>query len=170
MKKLIFPETRRFMSSHQGFDLLHWITRNWLSGYGWIKALGDGWGQGCFTTATQETWEQNQSLTGEAVHGPVAHVPRSSDPSPGCCWWVIVKSVPLFSALPLSIQTIIVLFQQSFSKPAHCAVFQAFLSFCMMTLYICLLETLVWLHWPTFVRVSCDYRGQCSQDSPKALF
>lgn len=30
---------------------------------------------------------------------------------------------PSLSALPLSIQTIIILFQQSFSKPAHCAVF-----------------------------------------------
>lgn len=39
----------------------------------------------------------------------------------------------------------------------------------MMTLHICL-ETLVWLDWPTFIRVRCDYRGQCSQDSPEALF
>ena len=71
MKKLIFPETRRFMSPHQGFALLHWITRNWLSGYGWTKAVGDGWGQGCFTTATQETREPNQPLAWEAVRGPV---------------------------------------------------------------------------------------------------
>lgn len=93
---LIFPETRRFMSSHQGFNLLHWITRNWLSGDGWIKALGDGWGQGCFTTATQETWEPNQPLTGKAVHGPVCSCSQIQWPFSWMLQVSIAKSVPLF--------------------------------------------------------------------------
>ena len=71
MKKLIFPGTRRLMLPHQGFDFLRWTTRNPLSGCAWVRTLGDGWWQGCCTTAPQVACEPNQPLTGNAVYGPV---------------------------------------------------------------------------------------------------
>ena len=88
----------------------------------WLDKVMDG-ARGVSQQPLRRPGNQTSHLPERLFVDQSAHVPRSGDPSPGSCRWVVVKRVPLFSALPRSIQTITVLFQQSFFKPAHCAVF-----------------------------------------------
>lgn len=145
MNILIFPETRRFMSSHQGFKLTA-LNNQELTFWWWLdKSTGWWMGSGMF----------HNSHSGD--------LGNQTSYLPGCSWASLLlfpdpvtllldvageycQVCPSLSALPLSIQTIIILFQQSFSKPAHC---------CSILRLLC---PSVWWHYiSVFLNLRCGH-------------